>query len=457
MDQALFLVTIVDDANRVEDGACLKRVATRFQVICPIADKLYVSCSPGLQPVSDRPKQDFRFIARQPILNCEQQVVGYELLFRDGVENFFRATDVEAAARSTLDSSLLMGLDVLCDGQRAFINCTRDLLLKDSVTLLPAGQTVVEVLETVSPDELVIAACERLKAAGYAIALDDYVANDPREPLVPLADIVKVDFEATTEAQRTELMKLSHGHRCRMLAEKVETREQFVAAREMGFVYFQGYFFRRPEVLKTREMPANRVNYLRLLEAASRAHLDIREVERLIKSETSILYRLLRYLNSPMFAFANEIHSVRHALAILGERETRRWIRLVVLVAAGLAKSSDVVLAALVRARFCELMSANVKTESDLFLIGLVSMMDAILEVPMAEVVEKIALDHDTKAVLLGGDGRLRPVYELMIAQEAGAWEHARAAAARLHISESEAGEMWWQALTWARKVISEK
>lgn len=426
-------------------------------MIYRIADKLYVSCSPGLQPVSDRPKQDFRFIARQPILNCEQHVVGYELLFRDGVENFFRATDVEAAARSTLDSSLLIGLDVLCDGQRAFINCTRDLLLKDSVTLLPASQTVVEVLETVAPDELVIAACERLKAAGYAIALDDYVANDPREPLVPLADIVKVDFEETTEAQRAELMKLSHGHRCRMLAEKVETREQFVVAREMGFVYFQGYFFRRPEVLKTREIPTNRVNYLRLLEAASRAQLDIREVERLIKNEASILYRLLRYLNSPMFAFANEIHSVRHALAILGERETRRWIRLVVLVAAGLAKSSDVVLAALVRARFCELMSSTVKTESDLFLIGLVSMMDAILEVPMAVVVEKIALDHDTKAVLLGGDGRLRPVYDLMIAQEAGDWEKARAVAARLHISESEAGEMWWQALTWARRVSSEK
>jgi EAL and modified HD-GYP domain-containing signal transduction protein len=416
-----------------------------------------VSSSPALQSASAA-KQDFRFVARQPILDDAEQVFGYELLFRDGIENFFRATDVEAAARSTLDSTLLMGFDVLCDGQRAFLNCTRDLLLKDGVMLLPAPQTVVEVLESVAPDDLVVAACERLKAAGYTIALDDFVANDPREPMVPLADIVKVDFECTTVEQRAALVKRHGGARCRMLAEKVETRQQFVEARDMGFVYFQGYFFRRPEVLKTREIPANRLNYLRLLDAVSRSELDIRELEELIKREASLLYRLLRYLNSPLFAFATEIHSVRHALAILGEREARRWIRLVVLVCAGLQKSSDLVLTALVRARFCELLSAKVgKAESDLFLVGLVSMMDAILEVPMAEVLEKIALDQDTKTVLTGGKGKLRPVYQLMLAQEAGAWAQASASAAALRISESEAGQLWWQALTWARQVNSGK
>ena len=381
---------------------------------------------------------------------------GYELLFRDGIENFFRATDVEAAARSTLDSTLLMGFDVLCDGQRAFINCTRDLLLKDGITLLPSTQTVVEILENIPPDELVIAACERLKAAGYAIALDDFVANDPRESMVAIADILKVDFARTTVAERAALVKHHRSKHCRMLAEKVETREQFLTARNMGFAYFQGYFFRRPEVLKTREIPANRLNYLRLLDAVSRPELDIRELEELIKREASLLYRLLRYLNSPLFAFATEIHSVRHALAILGEREARRWIRLVVLVSAGLQKSSDLVLSALVRARFCELLSPKVpQTESDLFLVGLVSMMDAILEVPMANVLEKIALDQETKAVLTGGNGKLRPVYQLMLAQEAGAWAQARESAAELRISESEAGQLWWQALTWARQVNS--
>jgi len=196
-------------------------------------------------------------VARQPILNRNQQVFGYELLFRDGIENVFRASDAEAAARSTLDSTLLMGFDVLCDGQRAFINCTRDLLLKDGITLLPSEQTVVEVLEGVEPDDLVIAACQRLKIAGYTIALDDYVSNDHREPLTNFADILKVDFERTTRAQQEELVKQFAPMGRRMLAEKVETQDQFMAAQDMGYVYFHGYFFRRPEVLKAREIPTN--------------------------------------------------------------------------------------------------------------------------------------------------------------------------------------------------------
>jgi c-di-GMP-related signal transduction protein len=136
---------------------------------------------------------------------------------------------------------------VLCDGQRAFINCTRDLLLKDGITLLPSSQTVVEILETIEPDDLVIAACERLEIAGYSIALDDYVANDRHEPMVPLADIIKVDFERTTPEERAALVRRHGGLRCRMLAEKVETQAKFQAAQEAGFVYFQGYFFRGPK------------------------------------------------------------------------------------------------------------------------------------------------------------------------------------------------------------------
>jgi EAL and modified HD-GYP domain-containing signal transduction protein len=222
------------------------------------ADKGDVSSSPGLQPVAGDPQHAFRFVARQPILNREQQVFAYELLFRDGIENFFRATDAEAAARSTLDSTLLMGFDVLCNGHRAFINCTRDLLLKEGITLLPAEQTVVEVLETVAADDLVVAACERLRAAGYLIALDDFVTNDPLACMASSVDSIKVDFERTTAAERSELVKRYGSPRCRMLAEKVETREQFEKSLKDGFDYFQGYFFagrkssRRARFLPTR-------------------------------------------------------------------------------------------------------------------------------------------------------------------------------------------------------------
>jgi c-di-GMP-related signal transduction protein len=393
-------------------------------------------------------------VARQPILSVDEKVFGYELLFRNGVEDFFSGSDLDAASRSTLNTSMLLGLDVLCDGRRAFINCTRDILLKEYITLLPSGQAVVEILETVPADDLVVAACQRLKGAGYMIALDDFGVSDPREALTDLADIIKVDLRATSAADAAAMVKRYGPWRCRMLAEKVETREEFVAAKKAGFIYFQGYFFRRPEVLTAHEIPANRVNYLRMLTAVSKPELDVREIENTVKSEASLCYRLLRYLNSAAFGFANEIHSVRHALAILGEREVRRWIRLVATLGAGQGKSDDLVLSALVRARFCELLSPKIPHgDSDLFLMGLLSLMDVILELPMSQVLDNVPIDQETKSVLLGGASRLRPFYQLMLAQESGEWKTASELTSQLHLNDSDVTGCHWQAMQWAREV----
>ena len=410
--------------------------------------------TPGSGLTKAVPPPGARFVARQPILTKDEKVFGYELLFRDGVENYFRSSDPEAASRSTLDTSMLMGLDILCDGRRAFINCTRDMLLKDYITLVPSNQTVVEVLETVEPDDLVMAACQRLKEARYMIALDDFAMDDPRAPLTEVADIIKVDLQRTTPAEQAAMIKRYGPWRCRMLAEKVETREEFVAASKAGFVYFQGYFFRKPEVLTAREVPANRINYVRMLQTVSKPELDPREIEEAIKSEASLCYRLLRYLNSAVFGFANEIHSVRHALAMLGEREVRRWVRLVATLAAGQGKSTELVLSALVRARFCELLSPKIQHgECDLFLFGLLSMMDAILDIPMSEVVEKVPIDQETKTLLLGGPGRLRPLYQLMLARESGDWRNTAELAKGLHLKDNEVAEAYWSAMQWARQV----
>jgi c-di-GMP-related signal transduction protein len=408
----------------------------------------------GQSGAAAKPSQLQRFVARQPILGLDEKVYGYELLFRDGVEDYFRNPDAEAASRGTLDTSLLMGIDVLCDGRRAFINCTRDVLLKDYVTLLSPEQAAVEILETVPVDDLVVAACQRLKKAGYVIALDDFAINDPREPLTGAADIIKVDVRSTSVEDCAAMVKRYTPKRCRMLAEKVETQEEFQIAKRAGFSYFQGYFFRRPELMQAREIPANRVNYLRLLQALSRPELEPRELEDAIKGEASLCYRLLRYLNSAAFGFRTEIKSIRHALAILGEREVRRWLRLVATLSAGQNKPSDLVLSALVRARFCELLAPQVKHgESDLFLVGLLSLMDAILELPMGVVLEGISVDSETKTVLLGQAGMLSPVYQLMLAQEAGDWQGVANANIQLHLAESFVGDCHWTAMQWAREV----
>lgn len=397
--------------------------------------------------------KSLRYVARQPIFDREEKVFGYELLFRDGLENAFHG-DPNEASRATLDRSLLIGLDVLCDGRRAFVNCTRDTLIKGLVTLLPSTSTVVEILEDVTPDPDVMTACQSLKQAGYMLALDDFVANDKREALADMVDIIKVELPLTTEDERAAMVKRYGPWRCRMLLEKVETQGDFEKAREQGFVYFQGYFFRRPETLKTRDMPGNRLHYLRMLQEVSRPDLDIDELERVIKADASVCYRLLRYLNSSIFAFRNEIHSVRHALSMLGEREVRRWVRLVAAVGAGQDKTSDLVLSALVRGRFGELLAPLVQHgESDLFLLGLLSLIDAMLEMPMAAVLEKIPLDHETKMVLLGRPSLLRPVYQLMLAHESGEWEAAKLLGEKLNLNSDEVAGFYWQAQQWAREV----
>jgi len=417
-----------------------------------IADVYFVA--PPASPSSSAVKPGTRFVARQPILTGDEKVFGYELLFRDGVEDYFRSPDIEAAARSTLSTSMLMGLDVLCDGRRAFINCTREVLLKDYVTLLPATQTVVEILESVPVDDLVIAACNRLKEAGYLIALDDFVYSDPRVPLTEVADILKVDLRQTTMEQAAELVKQFGPWRCRMLAEKVETREEFLTAKKAGFVYFHGYFFRRPETLKAHEIPANQINYLRMWQAVAKPELDVHEIEQVIKSEASLCYRLLRYLNSPVFGLPSEIRSVRHALAMLGEREVRRWVRLVATLGAGQNKSSELVLSALARARFCELLSKKMQQgDSDLFLLGLLSLMDVILEMPMSQVLESVHVDRQTESALLGGAGPLTPLYQLMLAQESGEWQTTGRLARELRVTESEVAETYWYAVRWAQQV----
>ena len=399
-------------------------------------------------------------IARQPILTSDEEVVGYELFFREGPGQNRFTSDPERATSATIDALNMVGLDVLCDGHPAFINCSRQMLLTEYFALLPPNEVVVEIQETVAADEEVKEACKRLKRGGYSIALDNFVAGDDREALVPYADFIKVDIRTVTPEQSAILIALHGSEHCRMLAQKVETRDTFLVAKNNGFTRFQGYFFRRPEIQQARQISATQITYVRLLSAISKAEVDFTEIEDLVKREPALCYRLLRYLNSPLLGLPAPVLSIRHALNLLGERESVRWLRMATTLVMGQEKSSDLVLSSLVRARFCELVAPRVEHgATDLFLMGMLSLMDAILAVPIGMVIEELSLAPDIKAQLLcaktGKRTPLSPVYDLMVAREAGDWERVTHLGKQLKLSLSFVAETSNEAMRWAHQVTS--
>ncbi len=225
--------------------------------------------------------------------------MGYELLFRDGWENCFRG-EQDTATRQTLDSSLYFGIDLASRGL-AFINCTRESLVGKLVTLLPAEATVLEILETLEPDAELVEACTDLHTMGYRLALDDFVPLPGMRPLIDIADYIKVDFRATDAAQRRAIHDMVRGSGAALLAEKVEDQEEFDVALGEGYQYFQGYFFCRPKMMANREIPPNRLNYLRLLVELTRKPFRLEEVTRIVRMEPSLYFRLLRLANSAMW------------------------------------------------------------------------------------------------------------------------------------------------------------
>jgi c-di-GMP-related signal transduction protein len=406
------------------------------------------------------PEKPGACIARQPILTSEEAVIGYELFFREDREQRRFAADRENATSATIDMLNFVGLGVLCDGRLAFINCSHHMLLSDYFALLPPNEVVIEIQETVPVDKDVLAACEKLQKAGYSIALDNFVPDDKREALMPYTRFIKVDV---TRVQTEACAALVHRYgreQCRMVAQRVETREQFLMARKDGFTRFQGYFFRHPENMQARRIPANQMTNVNLLAAVSKPKVDFAEIEALIKHEPSLCYQLLRYLNSPLLGLSQPVVSVRNALTLLGERETVRWIRMATTLVMGQEKASDLVLSSLVRARFCELISPKVEHgNSDLFLMGMLSLIDAILAVPLGMIVDELALDQNLKAQLMaaktGKKTPLSPIYELMVAREVGDWGLVTRLGKQLNVSLSFVADASNQAMKWAHEMTS--
>jgi EAL and modified HD-GYP domain-containing signal transduction protein len=397
------------------------------------------------------------FVARQPILDQQQNLYAYELLYRSSRENAFDGTDsTTATSRVISNSYLTLGLERLVGDRRAFINFDRAMLTGGMAEMLPSANLVVELLEEITPDDEVLASCRSLKSKGYLLALDDFVCADGFESILQLADIVKVDFRLTTEQQRRPLTRRLLGWGVRLLAEKVETKAEFDSAARLGYTLFQGYFFSRPDIVEGRQIPGFKLNYLRILSEAGNPALDFDRIENVLKSEASLLHKLLRYVNSAQFRWTREVESIRHALALLGERELRRWIALVTMSGLAEDKPQQLVVDAVTRGRFCEKFSARVglaSRSSEMFLLGLYSLLDALLDRPLAEVVAEVHLADDIAAALLGEPVKTRGLAEtlcLACAYEKADWALIEATTRKLNASTDAVATTYLEAVEWA-------
>ena len=394
-----------------------------------------------------------KYLARQPILNRARELFAYELLFRNGIQNSCDGLDLALASTSVLDTSFLIGFEKITAGHPMFINCPRDFLLRDYVSLFPPKLVVIEILETIKPDQEVIDACRRLKQAGYSIALDDFVDSPGWAPLVALADIIKVDFRLTNRLEQQALVSRYASKNIRMLAEKVETQEEYATGMQMGYSLFQGYFFCRPEMMQHRDMPSSKLAYLELLRAATAPEFDIRELALKIKHEPSLTFRLLRYLNSAAFGLRSEIHSVPHALSLLGERELRKWIAVVSVGVLAGGKPDELMTVPLVRGRFCELLAplaGMAGHANDLFLMGLLSVMDAILDQPLDSILAELPVRREIKDALQSRTGLYRRLLEIAAAHERADWEKVSALASETGMNEEQVSALYVSAVDWS-------
>ena len=394
-----------------------------------------------------------KFIARQPIFNRERNVYAYELLFRSSIQNSCEGVNIEQASASMFDTSFLIGLQRLTGGHRAFINCPRDFLLRDYISLFPRDMVVIELLETIKPDEEVVDACRRLKHDGYLLALDDFVDTPDWAPLVTIADFIKVDFRLSTREEQRALAARYTPKGVRMLAEKVETPEEYSEAFEMGYSLFQGYFFCRPEMVRQRAIPTFKLAYLELLQSATSGEFNVKALASKIKQEPSLTFKLLKYLNSAAFGLRTEIHSIPHALSLLGELEMRKWIAVVSVGVMADGKPDELMTVPLIRGRFCELAAPQTGLAdhaSDLFLLGLLSVMDAILDQPLDSILADLPVRREIKEALLARSGPYRDVLALAIAHEHADWKKVSTLGSALRMKDDQISALYFAAVDWS-------
>ena len=400
------------------------------------------------------------YIARQPIFNPQRGVFGYELLFRSGPENYF-AQDVDGDTASSAlmcDTMGLHGLSELTSGKMAFVNVTENILLNEIYTILPPEQTVIELLETVEMTETVHRACQEVRNKGYLLALDDYIGDPCFDRILDEIDILKIDFRGTNPKQRRAIAQTLAGKRLKVLAEKVETHEEFQEAVDLGYSYMQGYFFSKPEMIKGATLPSFKLNYLQFLQQINQPELNLDELEQIIIRDVSLSFRLLKMLNSAAVGVRHKVSSVKHAMVLLGDVQLRKWASLIALTSLGADKPHELLITSLIRGRFCATLGREAgmsEHELNLFLLGLFSVLDAIVDQPMKEALAQLPLNADVLATLAGKSTAMTPVYELVLAFERGEWRQIGSLGEQLAVDDQLVARMYQDAILWAQGVLS--
>ncbi|MCG2578907.1 EAL domain-containing protein [Dechloromonas sp. XY25] len=408
---------------------------------------------------------DQLFLGRQPILDREQRLFAYELLFRNGHRNFAEVTDdVQATATVIANAFTELGVEAALGQHRGFINVDEQFLFSDMVELLPHHAVVLEILETVRPTPAVIERCHALKAAGFTLALDDVIQLEPEfAELLALVEIVKVDIQRLSRDQLMQLtMKLQPMGK-QLLAEKVDSREQMEHCLELGFSLFQGYYFARPTVIAGKKLDHSQLSMMKLMSLLV-SDADTGELEAVLKPEPGLTINLLRMTNSVGAGCAEYITSVGHAITVLGRRQLQRWLQLLIFAAGNQNASSNPLLhMAATRGRLMELLAGELSPGDGAladraFMAGIMSLMPALVGQTIADIVTPLGLAEDVRAALCEGSGPLGALLRISESSENGDLTQLAAALAELPgLGPKAVNRAQTQALRWTNEIDQER
>ena len=394
------------------------------------------------------------YAARQPILDIEKNLFAYELLFRDGVDNVFPGIDEEQATTRIIEGSQFnLGIEHLTGNKPAFINFTLDTILKKYPSMLAPESIVVEILETVTPGKRLLEEVKSLKEKGYTIALDDYEHKSVWRHFFPYVDLIKFDLRAMDFNEIEQVLSdLAEFPEIKLLAEKVETLDEFEKCKTLGFTYFQGYFFSQPEIVKTKTLSPAQITLAELLYETSTPEINLPKITLIFERDINLSYKLLRYSNSAAFKRRTEISNIKQALVVLGKLELKKFLSLLFTASVSSDKPAELLKMAMVRAKFCENL-ANVDNGADssmAFLTGMMSLIDAILDQDIETVMEQLPLSVEIKDALVNKTGILADYLKLALAYEKGDWENESVIEKQLSLDDVKIPATYSDAISWA-------